>query len=89
MKTLLFFICRTGERERAQARSPYVGVSEMLNGHRGIVFGKSAGKALVTVSAGSAENRITKSIDVTVSGIQLSEKLAAGIEVLENSTVTM
>ena len=69
--------------------SPYVGVSEMLNGHRGIVFGKSAGKALVTVSAGSAENRITKSIDVTVSGIQLSEKLAAGIEVLENSTVTI
>ena len=69
--------------------SPYVGVSEMLNGHKGIIFGKSAGKALVTVSAGSAENRITKSIDVTVSGIQLSEKLAAGIEVLENSTVTI
>lgn len=49
--------------------SPYVGVSEILNGHGGIVFGKSAGKALVTVSAGNAENRITKSIDVTVSGI--------------------
>ncbi len=67
--------------------SSIVGVSESEEGHTGYLFGKAPGKEKITVSAGSVGNRKECTIDVTVSGIQISESLAAGIQVKENGTV--
>lgn len=68
--------------------SPIVGVSEMLSGHTGIIYGKSAGIATVNVTAGeSSGHPITKTIEVEVSGIQITDELASGITVAANQSV--
>lgn len=69
------------------ANSPVVGVSEQGDGHAGYLFGKTPGTETVTVSAGSAENRKECTINVTVSGIKVSDALAAGVTVKENATI--
>lgn len=69
--------------------SALVGVSEQDNGHVGNVWGKSPGKETITVTAGTGENRKECRIDAVVSGIQLDPSLASGIEIPENSTVTI
>lgn len=71
----------------APTTSSIVGVSEQDNGHTGYVFGRTPGEEKITVTAGTGDNRKECTIDVTVSGIQLSETLAAGIEVRENATI--
>ena len=68
--------------------SPYVGVSEQESGHIGTIYGKAAGVAIITVSAGESTGAPqTKTIEATVSGVQLSDSLAAGVQVAENRTV--
>ena len=62
-------------------------VTDQENGHVGTVYGKAPGEATVSVTAGSGEAQKKCEIRTTVSGIQISEALAAGISVAENQTV--
>ena len=71
----------------APANSNVLGVSEQNEGHVGTIYGKTAGKETVTVTAGTNRNQVT--IGVTVSGIKPKEKLTAGIEIPENESVTI
>lgn len=71
----------------APTDSAVVGVSEQDNGHVGNIWGKAPGEETITVTAGTGEERKECRIDAVVSGIKLSDKLAAGIEVQENGTV--
>lgn len=55
-----------------------------------IIYGKEAGNETVTVTATSGQFSEVRTIDVTVSGIRLSEKLATeGISIPENTTTTI
>ena len=62
-------------------------VTEVDNGHSARVYGVSPGEATITVSTGVEGGPEPCKINVTVSGIQLGESLASGIQVLENQTV--
>ena len=64
-----------------------VSVSESTqdNAHTGSIFGRAPGEATVTITAGEQ----TCTIDATVSGIRLSEKVAKGLEVQENQSITI
>ena len=67
-----------------------VQVEELENGRIGKVIPRSPGEAFITVSAGDDDNRVTKTISVTVSGIKLSDKLKSeGITVAENAYETI
>ncbi len=62
-------------------------VSDLENGHSGVVYGKGPGEATVTVSAGSGDAQKKCEIHTTVSGITVSDKLAAGVTVAENQSM--
>ncbi len=64
--------------------SKVVSVSEGAtdNGHSGSIYGHAPGRATVTISDGKD---LTCTIDVTVSGITLSDELKKGISILENN----
>jgi len=68
-----------------------VGVSEQNEGHVGNVYGRTPGKAEVTVSVNTeADQKVDpKTIYVTVSGIQIGEELAKGITVNEREMKTI
>lgn len=57
------------------------------NGHSATVIPKGPGTATVRVTTDNGN--IVRTIDVTVSGIKLSDKLKAGISVKENESVTI
>lgn len=76
--------------------SPVVGVNEQQNNtHMANIYGKTPGKEDVTVhvavgSTQPADKPVPdKTIHVTVSGIKLSEKMAAGITIAEREQVTI
>ena len=68
-----------------------VQVEELENGRKATVIPQAPGDgATITVSAGDDTKRVTKTISVTVSGIQLSDSLAKdGITVAENAFETI
>ena len=57
--------------------------NDLLN-HAAIIYGKKPGVQVITVTARADANSITKTIEATVSGIQLGKDLSAGIEIAEN-----
>lgn len=61
-------------------------VTEVDNGHSGRVYGVSPGETTVTATAGTGSTQFSCEIETTVSGIKLSEKLAAGLTIAENQT---
>ena len=68
-----------------------VQVEELENGRKATIIPQAPGDgATITVSAGDDTKRVTKTISVTVSGIQLSDSLAKdGITVAENAFETI
>lgn len=67
-----------------------VQVEEMENGRKAKVIPRTPGEAVITVSAGDDAKRVTKTINVTVSGIKLSDALKSeGITVAENAFETI
>lgn len=68
-----------------------VQVEEMENGRKAKIIPQAPGDgATITVSAGDDTKRVTKTIEVTVSGIRLSDSLAKdGITVAENAFETI
>lgn len=69
------------------------GASEQQNntqGHSALIYGQKAGKTIITVTATLGQASISKTIEATVSGIQLSEALETGsIKIPENQTETI